>query len=67
MVISNRIGESMQPWDTAFEVVVEHLDKAENPWWHAVCLKDRPHTFTMNAVERLLKIDKVYEQRCVPF
>ena len=53
--------------DTAFEVVVEHLDKVDDLWCHAVCSKDLPQTFTMYAVELLLKINKVCEKWCVPF
>ena len=30
--------------DTAFEVVVDHLDKVDDLWWHVVCLKDLPQT-----------------------
>ena len=30
--------------DTAFEVVVDHLDKVDDHWWHVVCLKDLPQT-----------------------
>ena len=33
--------------DTAFEVVVKHLNKADDLWWHTICLKDLPQTFVV--------------------
>ena len=48
--------------DTAFEVVVKHLNKADDLWWHTICLKDLPQTFAVYAVECPLKINKVYEK-----